>query len=416
MSRALGVGGQTNHPKLVETIDRVAEIVRKSGVTRLALPMNNAVFPRDAAQLRKLGVAYANCAPTPEARLLRSLQMQSAEARLPAVAGVSNRACEDKRMRMQLHAVLLMSTSLFTLAHAQDYPAKPIRIVVGFTAGTATDTMARIIGMKLNESWKVPVVVENREGAAGTISAGMAARATPDGYTLYIASTTLIVTPIFITNVPYNAFRDFAPISLMIDVPTVLVVSPQLAIKSVKDLINLAKASPGTINYASTGKGTASHLAAELLKSMAGIKVTEVPYKVNAQAMSDVSSKQVEMYYPNLILALPYIQSGRVRALAVTGAARSRAVPDIPAMAETVPGYEAANWYGLVAPAHTPAKVIARINAEVTRILQMPDVRERLDLFGADVIGGSPDALAKRMKSGYAKWSGLFPDEAGKAR
>jgi tripartite-type tricarboxylate transporter receptor subunit TctC len=323
---------------------------------------------------------------------------------------------EEIRMRIRRHAVLLIVTSLLSPAHAQDYPAKPIRIIVGFTAGTATDTMARIIGMKLNESWKVPVVVENREGAAGTISAGMAARATPDGYTLYMASTTLIVTPIFLTNVPYNAFRDFAPISLMIDVPTVLVVSPQLAVKSVKDLINLAKASPGAINYASTGKGTASHLAAELLKSMAGIKLTEVPYKVNAQAMSDVSSKQVEMYYPNLILALPYIQSARVRALAVTGAARSRAVPDIPAMAETVPGYEAANWYGLAAPAHTPAKVISRINAEVTRILNMPDVRTRLDAFGADVIGGPPDDLAKRMKSGYAKWAALFPDEAGKAR
>lgn len=324
------------------------------------------------------------------------------------------------RARPGLHAVLLMGTGLMAPTHAQDYPAKPIRIVVGFTAGTATDTMARIIGVKLNESWKVPVVVENREGAAGTISAGMAARATPDGYTLYIASTTLIVTPLFITNVPYNAFRDFSPVSLMIDVPTVLVVSPQLAIKSVKDLIDLAKASPGTINCASTGKGTASHLAAELLKSMAGIKVTEVPYKVNAQAMSDVSSKQIEMYYPNLILALPYIQTGRVRALAVTGAARSRAVPDIPAMAETLPGYEAANWHGLVAPAHAhapaPAKVIAKINAEVTRILQMPDVRARLDLFGADVIGGSPGDLAKRMKSGYAKWAALFPDEAGKAR
>jgi tripartite-type tricarboxylate transporter receptor subunit TctC len=226
----------------------------------------------------------------------------------------------------------------------------------------------------------------------------------------------LIVTPVFITNVPYDAFKDFAPISLMIDVPTVLVVSPQLPVKSVKDLIDLAKASPGTLNYASTGKGTASHLAAELLKSMAGIKVTEVPYKVNAQAMSDVSSKQIEMYYPNLILALPYIQSNRVRALAVTGAARSRAVPDIPAMAETVPGYEAANWYGLVAPKHTPAKVISKINAEVTRILKMPDVRDRLDLFGADVIGGGPDDLSKRMKAGYAKWSGLFPAEAAKSR
>jgi tripartite-type tricarboxylate transporter receptor subunit TctC len=319
-------------------------------------------------------------------------------------------------MKARLANVAVTFAALTACAYAQDYPAKPVRIVVGFSAGTATDTMARIIGAKLNDSWKVPVVVENREGAAGTISAGMAARATPDGYTLYIASTTLIVTPIFITNVPYNAFKDFAPISLMIDVPTVLVVSPQLTVRSVKDLIDLAKANPGTLNYASTGKGTASHLAAELLKSMAGIRITEVPYKVNAQAMSDVSSKQIEMYYPNLILALPYIQNGRVRALAVTGAARSRAVPDIPAMAETVPGYEAANWYGLVAPVHTPAKVVAKINGEVTRILNMPEVRERLDLFGADVIGGSPDDLAKRMKSGYAKWGALFPAEAGKSR
>jgi tripartite-type tricarboxylate transporter receptor subunit TctC len=244
----------------------------------------------------------------------------------------------------------------------------------------------------------------------------MAARATPDGYTLYIASTTLIVTPIFITNVPYNAFKDFAPVSLMIDVPTVLVVSPQLAVRSVKELIDLARANPASLNYASTGKGTASHLAAELLKSMAGIRITEVPYKINAQAMSDVSSKQVEMYYPNLILALPYIQNGRVRALAVTGVARSRAVPDIPAMAETVPGYEAANWYGLAAPAHTPARIVAKINTEVTRILKTPEVRERLDLFGADVIAGSPEDLARRMKSGYAKWAALFPMEAGKSR
>ena len=317
-------------------------------------------------------------------------------------------------MRASLQAVVLMIASLLALAHAEEYPAKPIRIVVGFSAGTATDTMARIIGLKLNESWQVPVVVENREGAAGTISAGMAARATPDGYTLYIASTTLIVTPIFITNVPYSAFRDFSPISPMIDVPTVLVVSPQLPVKLVADLIKLAKASPGTINYASTGKGTASHLAAELLNSMARIKVTEVPYKINAQAMADVSSRQVEMYFPNLILALPYIQSGRVRALAVTGAARSRAVPEIPAMAEAVPGYEAANWYGLVAPAHTPVKVISRINTEVTRILKTPDVRERLDVFGADVIAGSPEDLARRMKSGYAKWAALFPDQAAK--
>jgi tripartite-type tricarboxylate transporter receptor subunit TctC len=304
-------------------------------------------------------------------------------------------------MNMRFADVAVTFAALTACACAQDYPAKSVRIVVGFSAGTATDTMARIIGAKLNDSWKVPVVVENREGAAGTISAGMAARASPDGYTLYIASTTLIVTPIFITNVPYNAFKDFAPISLMIDVPTVLVVSPQLTVRSVKDLIDLAKTSPGTLNYASTGKGTASHLAAELLKSMAGIRITEVPYKVNAQAMSDVSSKQIEMYYPNLILALPYIQNGRVRALAVTGTARSRAVPEIPAMAETVPGYEAANWYGLVAPAHTSAKVVAKINGEVTRILRMPDVH-----------AGAPRSLRCRRDWGFARRS-READEVG---
>jgi tripartite-type tricarboxylate transporter receptor subunit TctC len=301
------------------------------------------------------------------------------------------------------------------LGYSQDYPSRPIRIIVGFSSGTATDVMARLVGTKLSETWKIPVIVENRLGAAGTISAGMAARANPDGYTLYMASTTLIVTPIFMPDVPYNAFKDFAPVSLMIDVPTVLVVSPQLGVKTVKELIELARSKPGVLNYASTGQGTASHLGAELLKSMTRINITEVPYKVNAQAMTDVSTKQVEMYYPNLILALPLIQSGRVRALAVTGATRTRALPDVPAMAESVPGYEAANWYGIVAPARTPAAVISKLNAEINRNLKTQDMRDRLDTFGADVIAGSPDDLAKRMKTGYAKWAALFPDEARNA-
>jgi tripartite-type tricarboxylate transporter receptor subunit TctC len=315
-------------------------------------------------------------------------------------------------MRTAALVLLIACSTVLTKAYAQDYPSKPIRIIVGFSSGTATDTMARLIGTKLSESWKVPVIVENRLGAAGTISAGMAARANPDGYTLYMASTTLIVTPVFMPDVPYDAFKAFAPVSLMIDVPTVLVVSPQLGVKSVKELVELARSRPGVLNYASTGQGTASHLAAELLKSMTGIKVTEVPYKVNAQAMADVSTKQVEMYYPNLILGLPLIQSGRVKALAVTGATRTRALPDVPAMAESVPGYEAANWYGIVAPAHTPANVISKLHGEISGILRTQEVRERLDTFGADVIAGSPADLAKRMKTGYAKWAALFPNEA----
>ena len=296
-------------------------------------------------------------------------------------------------------------------AHAQAYPTKPIRIIVGFSSGTATDTMARLVGSKLSEAWKVPVIVENRLGAAGTISAAAAAKANPDGYTLYMASTTLIVTPIFMSDVPYDAFRDFAPVSLMIDVPTVLVVSPQLGVNNVKELVALARSKPGALNYASTGQGTASHLAAELLKQMTGTKITDVPYKINAQAMADVSTQQVQMYYPNLILALPLIQGGRVKPLAVTGSTRTRALPDVPTMAESIPGYEAANWYGIVVPARTPQPVIAKLNGEISRILRLPDVKEKLDAFGADVVAGSPGDLAKRMKAGYAKWAALFPNQ-----
>jgi tripartite-type tricarboxylate transporter receptor subunit TctC len=201
----------------------------------------------------------------------------------------------------------------------------------------------------------------------------------------------------------------------MIDVPTVLVVSPQLGVNSVKELVALARAKPGVLNYASTGQGTASHLAAELLKQMTGTRITEVPYKINAQAMADVSTKQVEMYYPNLILALPLIQGGRVKPLAVTGMTRTRALPDVPAMTESVPGYEAANWYGIVVPARTPQAVIAKLNGEISRILRMPDVKEKLDSFGADVVAGSPNDLAKRMKAGYAKWAALFPNQVRKS-
>lgn len=305
-----------------------------------------------------------------------------------------------------LGAVALLATMGSLAAAAQEYPYKPIRFLVGFTPGTATDIVARVVAAKLSDAWGKQVVVENREGAAGTISAAIAAQANPDGYTLYMAATTFVISPMFI-KVSYDVHKDFAPVILLVTVPTVLVVS-QSGPGSVKDLIALAKAKPAQLNYASTGKGTASHVAAELLRSMAGIDIVEVPYKSASVAQNGVVNGEVSLYYPNLAAALPLIRAGRLKALAVTGAARSRAAPDIPTMAETLPGYDAANWYGIVVPAKTPRQVIARLNAEAGKILQMPEVQERLLDLGMDVVGAPPQVLAQKMKAEGEKWRGLL--------
>jgi tripartite-type tricarboxylate transporter receptor subunit TctC len=284
----------------------------------------------------------------------------------------------------------------------QTYPYKPIRYIVGFTPGTATDIVARIIGQKLTERWGQQVIVDNRVGAAGTISAAMVARADPDGYTLYMAASTFVVTP-FLMPVTYDIFKDFAPVILMVDLPTVLIVPPQLQINSVKELIALAKAKPGQLNYADTGPGTSSQVGAELLRSLGGIDLTQVSFKSASDALNGVVRNDIAVYYPNLAAALPLIRQGRVKALAVSSAKRTAAAPDIPPMADSVPGFDSATFYGIVVPARTPKAVIARLHAEVTEILQLPDVRERLLGLGAEVIGGPPQVLTDRMRKEYTQ-------------
>jgi tripartite-type tricarboxylate transporter receptor subunit TctC len=291
--------------------------------------------------------------------------------------------------------------------HAQSFPDRPLRIVVAFSTGTAADIVARQIALKLTDSLGKQVVVENRDGAAGTIGAGLVARATPDGHTMLIASPSIIVSPLLIKDLPYDVARDFSPVALMAMFPTVLVVGMQTKAATVKELLDLAKASPGKLNYANAGRGTASHLSAELMRSMTGVNIVEVPYRATAQALNDTISGEVAMYFPNLASALPSIRSGRLRALAVTSAQRSQAAPDIPALAETLPGYEAASWYGIVVPTRTPSAVISRLHREIAKALQQPDVKQRFLNLGGDVVSGGPYELAKTMRGGTEKWGKL---------
>ena len=300
----------------------------------------------------------------------------------------------------------VLCASMAFSAYAQ-FPERPLRIVVAFSTGTAADIVARQIAIKLTDNLGKQVVVENRDGAAGTIGAGLAARATADGHTMLIASPSIVVSPLLVKNLPYDVARDFAPVAMMATFPTALVVGAGVKATSVKELLELAKATPGKLNYATAGRGTASHLSAELMRSMTGVNVVEVAYRATAQALNDTISGEVAMYFPNLASAMPHIKSARLKGLAVTSEKRSQAAPDIPALAETLPGYEAASWYGIVVPVQTPRTVIARLYADITKALQEPDVRQRLLALGGDIVAGGPAELGKVMQGGAQKWGKL---------
>jgi tripartite-type tricarboxylate transporter receptor subunit TctC len=299
---------------------------------------------------------------------------------------------------------------------AQNFPERPLRIIVAFSSGTAADIVARQIAIKLSESLGKQVVVENRDGASGTIGAGIAASATPDGHTMLVASPSIVVSPILIKNLPYDVFRDFAPVATIATFPTVLVVGAQFKASSVSELIDNARANPGKLNYATAGRGSASHLSAELMRSMTAINIVEVPYRVTNQALADTISGQVTLYFPNLASAMPNINAGRLKALAVTSAKRTQAAPDIPALAETLPGYEAASWYGIVVPSRTPKAIVARLNGEIVKALQMSDVQQRFLALGGDIVGGSAEDLGRTMRAGSQKWAKLVHEIEARGR
>jgi tripartite-type tricarboxylate transporter receptor subunit TctC len=274
--------------------------------------------------------------------------------------------------------------------------------------------VARIVSQKLSDMWSQQVIVDNRAGAAGTIGTDLAAKAAPDGYTLFMGTMgNLTANTVLYRNLPFDVGRDLAPVTLVVKVHFVMVAHPSLPAQTVRDLMTLAKAKPGQLNYASSGAGGAPHLGAELFKSMAGVDLVHVPYKGSGPSFADLLGGQVSLTIDSLAQALPYIKSGRLKALAVTGAKRAPMLPDVPTMAEAgVPGYELTNWFGLVTRAGTPRDIVTRVNADVVKVVQMPDVRQRLLDMALEPVGDTPDQFGEFIKSETAKWAKVIK-EAG---
>ncbi len=290
---------------------------------------------------------------------------------------------------------------------AEEYPTRPLRIIVGFPPGGATDLVARIIGPKLGEALKQQVIVDNRAGANGTIGARLAADATPDGYSLHLGTLGALVISPAITKVPYDPLGDFATISMAVQLQNMFLVHPTVAAKSVTDLIALAKQKPGVLNYASSGLGSPGHLAGELFKTMAKVDMVHVPYKGGGPALADLLGGQVPVFVAVISTGVPPVKAGRAVALAVTGAKRSGALPDVPTIAETkgMKTYEASNWYGVIAPAGTPRPVIDRLHREVTAVLNAREVRDQLAAQGIEAAPSTPEEFTAYIRSESVKWS-----------
>ena len=293
------------------------------------------------------------------------------------------------------------------VVQAAPYPEKPIRFVVAFAAGGSIDLLARLFAQKMTENLGQQVVVDNRAGAGGNLSAEIAARAAPDGYTIYICSPSLVVNAALYSKIAYDPVRDFAPVTVLASVQNVLVAYPGFGAKSVKELIALAKAKPGQINYGSTGSGSSGHLVMEMFRSQAGIELTHVPYKSVGQTTADLISGQVSLWFPTIPGALPHIKGGRMRALAVAGVRRSPALPDVPTVAEaaSLSGFDATTWYAVLTPAGTPAAIVAKLHAAFLRVLRSPDVQERLAVQGVESIGGTPEQAAAHIRGELPKWA-----------
>jgi len=291
-------------------------------------------------------------------------------------------------------------------AMGQAYPSKPIRLIVPSTPGGSVDTLARTIGPKLSERWGQQVVVDNRAGAGGIIAAELTAKAPPDGYLLMLGTVASLGTNVSLhKKLPYDPLKDFAPVTLVATQNLMLLVHPSVPAKSVAELVRIAKSKPGQLSFASAGNGTGSHLSGELFKQLAGVDILHIPYKGVAPAMVDVISGQVAINFPSILTALPHARSGRVRALAVTGASRTRAAPELPTMQEAgIRNYESATWYGIVAPTGTPQEIVTKLSAEVAALLKQPETHERLSREGADPVGSSPQEFGRFMQMEIEKW------------
>ena len=308
-------------------------------------------------------------------------------------------------MRRFISAAIAISLGLPPAALAQ-YPERPIRVIVPYAPGGGTDITTRTVAQRLSEALKSSVVVDNRPGAAGNIGKETAARATPDGYTLLTAGLSFAVNPSLFSRLGYDPVRDFDPISLIATAPLIVVVHPSVQASSIKDLIALARAKPGLLNYASGGIGTGNHVAGELFKYMTKVDIVHVPYKGGGPALTDVVAGHVHLLFNTTTSTVPFLKSGKLRALAITGAQRSPGMRDLPTVAESgVPGFDVSVWFGLVAPKGTPRPIIDTLNRAVVRITRMPDAREQFAAQGADPVGSTPAEFAQHIRSEVAKWA-----------
>ncbi|MEQ1773951.1 MAG: tripartite tricarboxylate transporter substrate binding protein [Burkholderiales bacterium] len=289
------------------------------------------------------------------------------------------------------------------------YPSRPVRYLLPFPPGGPSDIVARLFGQKLGEALGQQVVLDNRGGASGAIASEIAARAAPDGHTLLQCTIgTMAINPALFPKLPYDPLRDFRTVTQLAGTPYMLVVHPAVPAKSVKDLIALAKARPGQLNFGSGGVGTTNHFSGELFRLAAGVNIVHVPYKGTGPAMTDLIGGQVQMMFMNLLPAMPQVRGGKLRGVAVTSAKRSVAAPDIPTVAESgLPGYETTGWHGLVVPAKTPAAIVLRLQSELAKIARVPDVRERLAAEGTETLGNTPDEFAAVLKAEIIKWAGV---------
>jgi tripartite-type tricarboxylate transporter receptor subunit TctC len=291
-------------------------------------------------------------------------------------------------------------------AHAQTYPSKPIRMVVPFTPGGTTDILARTVGQKLGEAWGQPVVVDNRPGAGGNIGSELVAKAPPDGYTLLMGTiSTHAINASLYRRLPFDPTRDFAPVSRVGTLPNILIVHPSVPVKSVKELIELARSKPGELNFASSGVGTSLHLSGALFNSMAGVNLVHVPYKGSSPALADLLGGQVKIMFDNLPSALPHVKAGKLKPLAVTGTRRASVLPEVPTVIESgLAGFEVTSWFAVFAPAKTPKDIVTKLNGEIVKILNSADVQEKLTQIGVDAAPTTPEELAAFARAETEKW------------
>ena len=318
-------------------------------------------------------------------------------------------------MKKTLRLLVLASSLQFVFGihsgFCQDYPNKPIRLVVPFTTGGANDVLGRLIGKELAERWRQPVIIDNRPGGGGNIGTGLVAKAPPDGYTILIVPTSFGSNQSLYAKVPYDTVKDFAGVCWVAMGSGVLAVHPSLAAHSVKELVALAKSRPGQLDYASSGIGSSPHLRGELLKKVTGIDIVHVAYKGTSPALMDLIAGRVSLAFTDLFAAVPYAKDGRLRILGVIGQKRSTDLPDVPTMTEAgVPGFENGQWFGIVAPVATPREIIRKLNAEIVKIVHMDDVKEHMSKLGLEPVGSTPEELDAHVRAEVAKWAKVIKD------